>query len=72
MCIRDRVERVFVHKFENLVNGLGQGGIDVDLPARFAGDFRVGVGVNEDFALGVTCLLYTSLRPRIALPKILR
>jgi hypothetical protein len=47
-----RVERVFVHKFENLVNGLGQGGVDVDLSARFAGDFRVGVSVNEDFALG--------------------
>jgi hypothetical protein len=46
------VERVFVHKFENLVNGLGQGGVDVDLSARFAGDFRVGVSVNEDFALG--------------------
>jgi hypothetical protein len=48
------VERVFVHKFENLVNGLGQRGIAIGLAARFAGDFRVGVSINEDFALGVT------------------
>ena len=31
-----RVKRVFVQKFENLVNSLGQRGIDVDLSARSA------------------------------------
>ena len=45
---------MFVQKFENLVNGLGQGGVDVDLSARFARDFRVGVSLEEDFALGIT------------------
>ena len=49
-----RVERVLVHKFENEVDGLWQRGIDVGLSARFAGYFRVGVSINQDFALGET------------------
>jgi hypothetical protein len=46
------MEGVLVHESEELVNRVGDGGVDIELTAGFAGDFGIGVGVHEGFRLG--------------------
>ena len=45
------MKRVLVHEGQHLLDSRQEGGIDVELAARLAGDFCVGVGVHQDFSL---------------------